>query len=101
MMEPLRCSCGETSIDPPVVCGTEPPLCDRPCRGVLACGHSCRARCHPGEHPICCELVSRLCLGGHREMHNQPCHVGAISCGQPCGRELPCGHRCTAQCHSD
>mmetsp|Transcript_39603 Transcript_39603/g.70820 ORF Transcript_39603/g.70820 Transcript_39603/m.70820 type:complete len:373 (+) Transcript_39603:3-1121(+) len=33
-------------------------------------------------------------------MLNKPCHVGSISCGQPCGKQLPCGHGCAAQCHA-
>ena len=74
--------------------------------------------------------------GGHMQMRNtsgartrkpeiavssamsRPCHVGPISCGQPCGsglrnfgramfsacapqgRLLPCGHSCPSQCHA-
>lgn len=97
---PLYCACGENCIDPPVVCGTEPPFCDRLCEAELPCGHLCVGRCHIGDHPICCELVDRSCLGGHCVMTNKPCHVGAMSCGQKCDRMMQCGHLCTAQCHS-
>ena len=98
-MEPLWCACGAAKVDPPVLCGTAPPFCSVPCREEMECGHRCRALCHPGEHPLCCELVARTCVGGHCEMQNKPCHVGALSCGQPCGRDLPCRHSCKLQCH--
>jgi len=100
LREPLTCACGASTIDPPVCCGTSPPRCDRPCGQELPCGHVCAANCHSDDHPLCCELVSRTCLGGHREMHNQPCHVGTRSCGQPCGQKLSCRHHCSAQCHA-
>lgn len=98
--EPLTCACGESRIDPPVVCGTALPVCDMPCGKLRECGHRCQATCHAGDCPLCCELVSRRCLGGHQDVQNQFCHVGAISCGQLCGRRLPCGHSCGAMCHA-
>lgn len=100
MHEPLTCACGACSIPPPVRCGTAPPECNRLCGAALPCGHECVAPCHYDEHPLCCELVSWPCLGGHRAMHNQRCHVGPISCGQSCGRTLLCGHSCAAHCHA-
>ena len=98
--EPLYCACGKNSVEPPVFCGTAPPECDEPCAQLMECGHECPAKCHEGPHPLCYEPVSRLCLGGHKQLFNTPCHVGSISCGQPCGKPLPCGHSCSSQCHA-
>jgi len=96
---PLSCACGHTEIPPPIRCGVPPPPCDRPCDAELPCGHKCLSRCHHGEHPLCCQLVSRPCLGRHRDMRH-PCHVGTMSCGQTCQAPLPCGHSCASTCHS-
>eukprot|EP00930_Biecheleria_cincta_P067894 TRINITY_DN5484_c0_g1_i1.p1 TRINITY_DN5484_c0_g1~~TRINITY_DN5484_c0_g1_i1.p1 ORF type:complete len:1090 (+),score=115.43 TRINITY_DN5484_c0_g1_i1:1400-4669(+) len=97
--EPLCCACGAESLDPPILCGTSPPFCSRSCAQVRECGHVCQAACHFGDHPLCFELVSRPCLGGHRDMKNVPCHSRAISCGEKCGKSLPCSHGCGSLCH--
>mmetsp|Transcript_129503 Transcript_129503/g.242242 ORF Transcript_129503/g.242242 Transcript_129503/m.242242 type:complete len:1082 (+) Transcript_129503:118-3363(+) len=99
LRDALSCACGAQSIEPPVVCGTALPQCNRPCGAELPCGHKCTSSCHFGEHPACQELVSRLCLGGHREMRHVRCSAGPVSCGERCGRKLPCGHSCVAKCH--
>ena len=67
---------------------------------IRECGHECQALCHFGEHPPCTELVSLPCLGGHQILRNRACHIGITSCGAPCGKKLPCGHSCNAQCHA-
>eukprot|EP00435_Cladocopium_sp_Y103_P058966 s62_g20.t3 len=88
--EPIFCACGKNSIEPPSACGREAPYCQEPCAQLMDCG----------EHPMCYEPVDRLCLGGHMYMKNKPCHVGSISCGQSCGKQLACGHSCSSQCHA-
>lgn len=101
LREAPRCACGRSQVSgaSPPLCGTEPPKCEEPCGEILDCGHTCPERCHFGSHPLCSELVSRRCHGGHREMPRQPCHAKAMSCGRPCDRRLPCGHICAAACH--
>mmetsp|Transcript_15546 Transcript_15546/g.32905 ORF Transcript_15546/g.32905 Transcript_15546/m.32905 type:complete len:651 (+) Transcript_15546:139-2091(+) len=101
LREAPHCACGRSQVSgaSPPLCGTEPPKCEEPCAAVLDCGHKCPERCHFGSHPLCLELVSRRCPGGHREMPRQPCHAKAVPCGRPCGRRLPCGHSCAAACH--
>ncbi|KAK0319760.1 hypothetical protein LTR82_009095 [Friedmanniomyces endolithicus] len=48
--------------------------CDLKCDGTLACGHECVLNCHPYEHDM-------------------------ITCHQPCGKKLPCGHgTCEGDC---
>ena len=33
---------------------------------------------------------------------NIPCHMSDVSCGAPCGKDLPCGvHKCQRVCHKD
>eukprot|EP00929_Paragymnodinium_shiwhaense_P030827 TRINITY_DN17398_c0_g1_i2.p1 TRINITY_DN17398_c0_g1~~TRINITY_DN17398_c0_g1_i2.p1 ORF type:complete len:1170 (-),score=215.73 TRINITY_DN17398_c0_g1_i2:85-3594(-) len=97
---PLSCACGARVASGVSRCGTQPPYCDEPCQGTLDCGHSCRARCHTGPHPLCCELVSKVCFGGHRMLPPRHCHLAAISCGETCKKALPCGHDCAATCHT-
>ncbi|KAI0214804.1 Transcriptional repressor NF-X1 [Lamellibrachia satsuma] len=39
-------------------------------------------------------------MGGHEKRKSIPCHLTNISCGLPCGRQLPCGqHKCQRSCH--
>ena len=33
-------------------------------------------------------------------MHNIPCHIKDVSCGELCLKELPCSHQCQRYCHS-
>ncbi|KAK0852435.1 hypothetical protein LTR03_003413 [Friedmanniomyces endolithicus] len=48
--------------------------CDLKCNGTLACGHECVLNCHPYDHDT-------------------------ITCHQPCGKKLPCGHgTCEGDC---
>ena len=35
----LRCHCGAEVIYPPIPCGTQPPVCVRPCTRSMPCGH--------------------------------------------------------------
>jgi len=39
-------------------------------------------------------------MGDHEKRRNIMCHLKDISCGNPCGKPLPCGlHNCTRPCH--
>lgn len=41
-------------------------------------------------------------MGGHEIRSNVPCHLKEVSCGNPCGRLLPCSeHKCARICHKD
>lgn len=98
---PVTCACGASRLEPPVVCGTPLPECSRTCGHMLACGHTCRSACHQGEHPLCGDFVSKVCIGGHVEMPPSPCHVPASSCGRSCGApKADCSHRCAKACHA-
>jgi NF-X1-type zinc finger protein NFXL1 len=125
----VSCACGATSVT--VRCGeaAEPPVCERPCRKPLdcghtppphtchtgdcpacthpcgktytRCGHSCDLACHfPSPCPPCAVVLSVVCVGGH-ETRDQRCSAPAMwQCERRCGRSLPCGkHMCERRCH--
>lgn len=74
----VSCFCGATKVT--VLCGkqksTKPPRCRELCTLPSAC-----------HHP-------------RRQPHG--CHFGVCpSCTLPCSLPLPCGHLCSARCHSE
>ncbi|KAF6000718.1 Nuclear transcription factor, X-box [Cyanidiococcus yangmingshanensis] len=99
--EALTCACGRHQIEPPVPCGTLPPVCNAPCQKPRPCGHPCAlGRCHQGECPKCLHLVLRECVGGHKEHRQMPCSTRSFRCFRACNQLLPCGrHRCRRRCH--
>ncbi|XP_071480371.1 transcriptional repressor NF-X1-like [Diadema antillarum] len=98
----LTCHCGTEVMFPPIPCGTPPPECRQLCNRRHDCQHPVRHHCHSDEKcPPCVELTSKTCIGGHEVRYNIPCHVQGISCGRPCGKQLPCGyHTCLKTCHA-
>eukprot|EP00667_Euglena_gracilis_P003782 EG_transcript_3793 len=102
-LEEIRCKCGLTVIEPPIMCGDDRvPRCSMPCSIPRPCGHPANHECHlDGKCPPCLVMMQKMCLGGHVDMPFQtPCHHPAVSCAAPCGKPLPCGaHLCTRQCH--
>ncbi len=99
--EPLTCSCGKSSIPPPVPCGTKPPACTGRCTRPSPCGHVTPHPCHPEDDcPPCTVLVRRHCWCGQEERGNLHCFIKGISCGRPCPLPARCGkHSCGARCH--
>lgn len=97
--QPLFCPCGTAKIDPPVLCGTQQPTCDRPCQKVQPCGHRCTLRCHLGSCPPCLEIVDKTCNCGSTMISQVHCSSLRSSCGKMCGKELACGHLCQKVCH--
>jgi len=98
----LYCHCGVQVTMAPIACGTKPPACDQPCARHHPCSHEVRHSCHSDEDgcPPCTELVEKWCYGRHELRKAVFCHVEGISCGRPCGKELPCGrHDCDRLCH--
>jgi transcriptional repressor NF-X1 len=102
-LEEIRCRCGKTVIEPPIPCGYPTvPDCWEQCSVPRECGHPADHYCHEdGPCPPCVTLVQKMCLGGHKVMpFKTPCHQPAVSCGEVCGKPLPCGvHNCTRVCH--
>jgi len=97
----LVCPCGRTVMYPPILCGTEPPICPHPCTREHACSHEVKHNCHfEDECPKCVVLVQRHCAGGH-ELLTVPCSMTDPSCGKPCGKPLCCViHVCRRTCHA-
>jgi len=59
------------------------PRCDQKCGRLRVCGiHTCKKTCHAGP---CDDENSESYKNG--------------SCGQECGLEMECGHRCPEMCH--
>eukprot|EP00917_Polyrhabdina_sp_WS-2016_P016722 GHVP01036163.1.p1 GENE.GHVP01036163.1~~GHVP01036163.1.p1 ORF type:complete len:1004 (+),score=130.90 GHVP01036163.1:3-3014(+) len=96
----LRCACGQSVIDPPVPCGTPPPMCKNPCPKILPCSHKCPSTCHQGECQKCTIVEARRCLCEARELY-KPCWVPSeeLRCTIPCSKLFQCGHVCKEICH--
>ncbi|XP_071943384.1 transcriptional repressor NF-X1-like [Antedon mediterranea] len=99
----LYCYCGQEVMLPPIHCGVKPPPCSETCTRSHPCDHPVRHNCHSEtECPPCTELCSKICMGGHEKRNNIPCYLKEFTCGNPCGKQLPCGqHRCCKRCHND
>lgn len=97
----LTCACGNTSIPPPLPCGTPPPSCQLPCSLPQPCGHPSSHSCHFGDCPPCSVPVAKECIGGHLVLRNIPCGSKDIRCNNLCGKTRQCGmHACGRTCHS-
>lgn len=67
----LTCRCGQTVIQPPIECGTQPPACNYKCNRTHACDHPVYHSCHnEDECPLCTHLVSKMCVGEHKIREN-------------------------------
>lgn len=103
IFEEISCDCGNTVLQPPLPCGTQPPPCRFDCERPKACGHPQVAHpCHPSTDscPKCPFLTTKPCLCGKNKMRNQPCGLELVRCGEVCGKKLKCGyHTCRKGCH--
>ncbi|KAJ4915361.1 NF-X1-type zinc finger protein NFXL1 [Raphanus sativus] len=98
----LTCACGNTSIPPPLPCGTPVPSCQLPCSIPQPCGHSATHGCHFGDCPPCSAPVEKKCVGGHVVLRNIPCGLKDIRCNKICGKTRRCGmHACARTCHPE
>jgi transcriptional repressor NF-X1 len=95
------CHCGNTVVLPPIKCGTKLPDCPHPCDRKRECEHPVQHSCHSEDTcPPCSFLTAKMCMGNHEFRHSIPCFMKDVSCGFPCGKELPCGkHKCVKTCH--
>ena len=103
IFDDISCHCGRTVLQPPLPCGTPPPVCRFPCNRPSGCGHPKVAHnCHgDGEDcPKCPFLMEKSCLCGKKTLKNQPCWLNEPRCGEVCGKKLRCGsHLCRKTCH--
>lgn len=97
------CPCGKTILRAPIRCGTILPTCTYLCTRSYPCGHTPpKHPCHSDDKPCdrCLKLVTKPCACGKvAEVANVPCYMEHGNCGQLCGKELPCGHKCSKICH--
>ena len=99
LTQPITCTCGKTSLRPPINCGTAPPVCNFfPCSRVRACGHPCDLNCHVDACPPCMHPVQKVCRCGLNIIDNVPCSKEAL-CLTPCPKKMSCGHICKEVCH--
>ncbi|KAG9065238.1 FKBP12-associated protein [Linnemannia hyalina] len=88
----VNCRCGSSQVQR--ICsdmglyGDELPTCDRPCRGLRACGkHQCINRCCPAKSQP---------KGKKGDLAALEAHI----CTLTCGKKLQCGvHTCEMLCH--
>jgi transcriptional repressor NF-X1 len=103
VFDEISCNCGQTVLQPPLPCGTEPPPCMFECRRPKACGHAqVSHNCHMDSEncPKCPFLTTKDCMCGKSRLKNQPCWLADVRCGEVCGKKLKCGfHRCQKTCH--
>ena len=103
VFEEITCHCGKTVLQPPLPCGTVPPLCRFDCNRPKRCGHPrIPHNCHGQEEkcPKCPFLSQKPCLCGKKTLKNQPCFLTEVRCGEVCGAKLKCGsHLCRQPCH--
>ncbi|KAI5810242.1 hypothetical protein DFH27DRAFT_476464 [Peziza echinospora] len=99
----LACHCRRTVIQPPVPCGSIPPVCTHQCTRPMGCPHPrVPHNCHgDGEScPKCPYLTVKRCVCGKKDIKNQPCWRDAVTCATVCGKKLSCGsHTCKKICH--
>mmetsp|Transcript_32563 Transcript_32563/g.52758 ORF Transcript_32563/g.52758 Transcript_32563/m.52758 type:complete len:944 (-) Transcript_32563:401-3232(-) len=95
----LKCRCGLTTEER--ACGDRDFQCAQVCNRPLGCGkHKCGEVCHTGVCPPCPLSGIRTCPCG-KEEYRLPCDQATPTCGQTCGKMLPCGrHKCPNRCHT-
>eukprot|EP01119_Soliformovum_irregulare_P021421 TRINITY_DN7128_c0_g1_i1.p1 TRINITY_DN7128_c0_g1~~TRINITY_DN7128_c0_g1_i1.p1 ORF type:complete len:1079 (-),score=167.14 TRINITY_DN7128_c0_g1_i1:35-2926(-) len=101
-----KCFCGKVS-DPPIDPYNIPHSCGEVCgkiRGIVGkCSHRCTMQCHPGFCPPCTENGPDIRCHCGKMKHVTKCgsKEPTPSCGEVCGKDLPCGkHTCEKTCHS-
>ncbi|ODV58960.1 Fap1p ASCRUDRAFT_77392 [Ascoidea rubescens DSM 1968] len=98
----LLCACGKTVLIPaPVRCGSLPIVsCQYQCHRPSSCGHKISHLCHQDDVqcPGCTKFVTKTCKCGKKQVPNIFCHQNNVSCGLPCGKLLPCSHKCQKIC---
>jgi len=95
------CSCGNTKIKAPFICGSK-PQCKLPCIRERICPHPCLLNCHDGPCPECEEIVIKMCNCGKIAIQNVKCGEKELpKCNTICDEMLPCGaHFCDLICHN-
>lgn len=109
LFDEWQCTCGKTTVEPPIVCGTRMPSCHHPCIKAQACGHPAQHSCHSELEPCppCSLLIQIPCVCGKSKMkeicsiYNNPETRKEKRCLKECGKKLPCGHICKQPCCGD
>ncbi|EFJ44757.1 hypothetical protein VOLCADRAFT_82592 [Volvox carteri f. nagariensis] len=99
VMGEFPCRCGAEVRQ--LQCGDRNYQCARVCGKPLACGnHKCEKVCHTGACGSCPFSGVRTCPCGKQTYEGMSCTDKVPSCGETCGKLLPCGiHRCADRCH--
>lgn len=97
------CPCGKHTAAsilgrPRLSCTESIPTCLEICGKLLACGHTCKAKCHNGECPQCATISRVECRCSHRHF-DVSCGSPVPKCNTKCRQLLSCGrHRCPTKC---
>ncbi|XP_034255389.1 NF-X1-type zinc finger protein NFXL1 [Thrips palmi] len=86
-------------------CETCENACELP--RTPGCPHECPLPCHPAPCPPCRATLRPRCHCGVTQVYIKCAEwtkpgcdrVALTSCGSPCPKSFPCGHKCTALCH--
>lgn len=70
--------------------------CSQPCGRPLACGHSCKAACHPGSACAACE--ERCWIRCRHASCSRKCGEACVLCTKPCAWSCEHAGACTAPC---
>lgn len=98
------CYCGKRktpALEPGVTPGSCNDTCLRP-RGAYGsdCPHRCTEICHPGPCAPCRVPIPTKCFCGRETMVTRCGEVKQTpSCGNICGKQRECGHKCRSICH--
>ncbi|XP_056432252.1 NF-X1-type zinc finger protein NFXL1-like [Gadus chalcogrammus] len=72
------------------------------------CPHPCSLRCHPGDCPVCQQMIRQRCHCKITLIYvectklqsaDRESKIQLASCNNQCPKELSCGHRCKQVCH--
>lgn len=108
--QPLNCGNHLCSLEcHPINDGGNCETCESACElpRPAGCSHECRLPCHPAPCPPCRITLRPRCHCGVTQLYlkcadwTQPNVdlVALTSCGNPCPKSFPCGHKCTSTCH--
>ncbi|XP_065193912.1 NF-X1-type zinc finger protein NFXL1-like [Sycon ciliatum] len=92
------CRCGRKAEQRP--CAQADWSCEKVCGRELSCrNHVCEEVCHSGECGDCPRAGQRSCPCG-KSSSDLPCSEDIPTCGDTCGKLLPCRtHSCARRCH--
>lgn len=73
-------------------------VCNQPLEPL--CGHRCLLLCHPGNHPVCAQIIHTSCKCKKSQIKTIRCSQQSWTCDKKCSKTLSCKvHKCDEVCH--